>query len=86
MITLQDATKVRLFKHFKTDTVYVLLGRAVHTETGEQLVLYREFTDLSARIWARPKSMFFENVDHGGANQPRFKELTLDEYRSLSAE
>jgi hypothetical protein len=42
--------------------VYLVIGIATHTETGEMLVLYRS-TSKNSLTWARPLSMFLEKVD-----------------------
>ena len=64
--------KTGLYRHYK-GTLYTVIGEAVHMETGEQLVLYRETVGEVNKqtIWARPASMFMEDVD----GVPRFKYL-----------
>lgn len=47
-------------KHFKGG-IYELVGVAVHTETCEYLVIYREFEN--DRLYARPLEMFLSEVD-----------------------
>jgi hypothetical protein len=66
------------YLHYKGKT-YELIGVARHSETREELVVYRalyhsdEFGDNS--LWARPKAMFFENVVVDGKEVPRFRRV-----------
>lgn len=53
---------------------YSVLGVARHSETEEQLVVYRqEYGDHS--LWVRPKQMFMETVKVDGQEVPRFQPL-----------
>jgi hypothetical protein len=46
-------------------------GVASHSETGEQLVVYRpQYGERG--LWVRPLAMFLEVVVHEGVEQPRF--------------
>lgn len=56
-----------IYKHFKGGG-YEVIGNAVHTETGESLVLYRSI-DRPSPIWARPGKMWNEKVN----GKPRFE-------------
>lgn len=56
-----------IYKHFKGGG-YEVIGNAVHTETGESLVLYRSI-DRPSPIWARPEKMWNEKVN----GKPRFE-------------
>lgn len=62
------------YYHFKhPDQHYEVLGTALHTETEEQLVIYRALYG-EGTLYARPLAMFFEQVekpDFGYAG-PRF--------------
>lgn len=48
--------KAGLYKHFKGG-IYEVLGTSKHTETGEELVLYKGADD---QLWSRPIEMFLE--------------------------
>lgn len=48
-----------------------MIGVAVHTETKEGLVLYREVKDPTGIIWARPIEMWDEIVD----GEKRFEKI-----------
>ena len=50
-----------IYKHFKGD-MYIVEDIAEHSETGEQLVLYRGLYGTS-HLYARPYDMFLEKVD-----------------------
>ena len=66
-----------LYKHYKNHKTYKVLCEAVHSETGEALVIYEAMYD-DHKIWARPKSMFLEDVtDTAGRTVPRFKCLEV---------
>ena len=49
-----------------------MLAVAKHTETEEQLVVYRSVTD-PEQVWVRPMGMFCEDVEYEGAVIPRFR-------------
>lgn len=53
--------KLGLYKHFK-GTIYEVIGIATHSETQEQLVIYRPVSDKN-KLWARPLEMFTSKVD-----------------------
>ena len=53
--------KLGLYRHFK-GTVYEVIGVATHSETQEQLVIYRPVSDRN-KLWARPLEMFTSKVD-----------------------
>lgn len=58
------------YRHYKGDE-YTVLGIARHSETLEQLVVYRqEYGD--HRLWVRPAAMFGETVMVDGMAVPRF--------------
>lgn len=61
------------YRHYKGND-YVVLGVAHHSETMEELVVYRP--DYGERgLWVRPKSMFLETVDVDGRTVERFRYL-----------
>lgn len=55
-------TPMCVVNHFK-DNKYLVIGEAVHTETGEDLVVYRPM-DGERKLYVRPKDMFMSDVDH----------------------
>jgi hypothetical protein len=60
----------RTYRHHK-GKYYQVVALATHTETGEELVIYRALYG-ERRIWARPISMFTDEVIVNGENRPRF--------------
>ncbi|MFH0956185.1 MAG: DUF1653 domain-containing protein [Candidatus Falkowbacteria bacterium] len=59
------------YQHYKGGN-YEVIGIARHSETNEELVIYRSFKD-DKQIWARPLDMFLEEVENAGKKMPRFK-------------
>jgi hypothetical protein len=59
------------YRHYKGQE-YSVLGVARHSETEEELVVYRqEYGDRS--LWVRPLAMFLETVQVAGQEVPRFR-------------
>ena len=61
-----------IVQHFKRETIenphdneylYKIIGFARHTETGEDLVVYRALYG-GKELFARPAEMFYSEVDH----------------------
>ena len=61
-----------MFKHYKGH-IYRYLFPALHSESQEELVVYRGVEDF--KNWVRPRVMFHEKVEVDGVLVPRFKEL-----------
>jgi len=65
-----------LYNHFKGGA-YVVIGEAKHSETGENLILYKEMLPFlrgeKAVVWPRPEKMFFEDIFKDGLQIPRFR-------------
>ena len=59
-----------IYRHYKGNE-YQLYEVATHSETGEQLAIYRPLYG-DRGLWARPLAMWSENVTTGGITQPRF--------------
>jgi hypothetical protein len=62
-----------IYRHYKNRR-YSVIDCATHTETGEELVIYRELYG-EHRLWARPKQMFLGSVMIDGRVTPRFEYL-----------
>ena len=61
------------YRHYKGNE-YTVIGTAHHSETLEELVVYRqEYGDHG--LWVRPKQMFSETVKVEGQEVPRFQPL-----------
>lgn len=64
------------YRHFKGNE-YVVLGVARHSETDEEMVVYRQ--DYGDRgLWVRPKSMFLESVEFAGRTVARFEYVGIE--------
>jgi len=58
------------YKHYKGN-YYNVIGVARHSETGEQMVVYRpQYGERG--LWVRPLTMFVEKVAVDGKSVPRF--------------
>lgn len=61
------------YRHYKGNE-FTVIGVARHSETEEELVVYRqEYGDRG--LWVRPKKMFLETVTVGAQTMPRFQYL-----------
>ena len=59
------------YRHYKGHE-YTVLGVARHSETLEELIVYRqEYGDHG--LWVRPAVMFLETVELEGKKVPRFR-------------
>ena len=68
-----------IYEHYKGKR-YKVIGLAKHSETEENLVVYKPLYKVKERhkglMWVRPKTMFFEKVLIDGKKVPRFKYLS----------
>lgn len=64
------------YEHYKGN-LYEVIGVARHSETLEEMVVYRALYDSeefgSQSLWVRPQKMFLENVIVEGREIPRFR-------------
>lgn len=56
-----------MYRHYKGG-VHEVLGPAHHSETLEELVVYKH----DGEIWIRPLAMFLETVEYNGEHLSRF--------------
>ncbi len=66
--------KIGRYRHYKGNE-YEVIGVAKHSETLEELVVYRALYGEHA-LWVRPKAMFSEMVEVNGKKVPRFQLIT----------
>lgn len=70
-----EKLRLGVYRHYKGN-LYEVLGIVHHSETLEELVLYKalyESPDFGKdSLWVRPKSMFVEDVEFQGKKIPRF--------------
>lgn len=68
--------KLGRYKHFKGN-LYEVIGVARHSETLEELVVYKALYNHEVygenSLWVRPLEMFRENVLVDGKEMPRFQ-------------
>ena len=58
------------YRHYKGNH-YQVIGVAKHSETEEELVIYRALYG-TCSLWVRPLTMFTEQVTYQGTLVPRF--------------
>jgi hypothetical protein len=68
--------KLGKYRHYKGKE-YEVLGIATHSETLEELVVYKALYEIEGKgkdsIWVRPKGMFEEDIEIDGAIRKRFE-------------
>ena len=72
-----EGIKPGIYRHYKGAEVEVI-GTALHSETLEEMVIYRHLTGEHAgetHYWVRPRAMFLEEVEVDGKKMPRFEYL-----------
>ena len=67
---MSEPIRLGRYRHFKGKD-YEVLGVARHSETGEQLVVYRPLYG-ERGLWVRPLSMWNETVERDGKTFLRF--------------
>lgn len=68
---MNDMLRPGRYRHYKGKD-YLVIGVARHSETEEEMVVYR--TDYGDRsLWVRPLKMFQETVEINGTSVPRFQ-------------
>lgn len=73
---MSEHIKSGRYRHYKGNE-YLVLGVARHSETEEELVVYRQaYGDRG--LWVRPLKMFLESVIVDGQSVPRFELLRDD--------
>ncbi|MCA9392906.1 MAG: DUF1653 domain-containing protein [Candidatus Omnitrophica bacterium] len=67
--------KPGIYRHYKGKD-YAVIGVARHSETEEELVVYRALYESEFgkdALWVRPLTMFAETVTVDGVEMPRFQ-------------
>ena len=64
------------YRHFKGKE-YEVIGVARHTETEQELVVYRALYG-ERGLWVRPLSMFTESVERDGQHVKRFEYIGVE--------
>ncbi len=63
------------YEHFKGKR-YEVIGIARHSETQEELVVYRALYG-EGELWLRPIANFTESIERDGYRGPRFRMVRL---------
>ncbi len=64
-----------LYKHYKGN-LYEVIGIARHSETLEELVVYKAtYQKEGENLWVRPLAMFLETVVIDGVERKRFDKI-----------
>jgi hypothetical protein len=66
------------YQHYKGGE-YEVVGIARHSESDEQLVVYRCLYDNNS-LWVRPLQMFIEQVEYEGEWVPRFFRIAANQH------
>lgn len=72
-MTSSASIRPGVYRHNKTGNLYEVIGLARHTESDEELVVYRSLQLSNRQLYVRPSAMFCELVELGGQRLPRFE-------------
>lgn len=72
---MENSIAIGIYQHTKTGKRYQVLGTALHTETDELLVIYKPLYECKYELFARPLSMFKEEVCIKGVAAKRFEKV-----------
>lgn len=67
---MEQSIRLGRYRHFKGKE-YEVLGLAKHSETLEDMVVYRALYGEHG-VWVRPASMWNERIEREGYSGPRF--------------
>ena len=75
------SVKPGFYRHFKGN-IYEVIGVGKHSETTEELVVYRGLYNSPhgyGAIWLRPIPMFLETIERDGKTMRRFDPISNEE-------
>jgi hypothetical protein len=70
-MTKEPLIRAGIYRHYKGG-MYKVIAIAMHTETREEMVVYRSLDD-ERQLWVRPLEMFRERIKVDGKPVPRFE-------------
>lgn len=77
MRCFKNECELGIYRHFKNEQLYEVVAQAIHSETREEMIIYKALYDCGEfgmnQLWTRPRKMFFEHVIHNGSSVPRFQ-------------
>lgn len=65
---MKEEIKLGKYRHFKGN-LYEVIGLALHSETGEEMVVYRQLYG-DGGLWVRLATMWNEFVERDGKTRP----------------
>jgi hypothetical protein len=68
---LAQSVKPGIYEHYKEGKKYRVLSVALHSETREEMVVYKALYDQEL-LWVRPLALFLGFVTVAGEQKPRF--------------
>ncbi len=68
---MENKLEFGIYEHYKGNR-YEVIGIAKHSETLEEMVIYKALYG-EGLIWVRPLKMFMEEIEVDGKNIPRYK-------------
>ncbi|MDO8573105.1 MAG: DUF1653 domain-containing protein [bacterium] len=68
---MENKPKPGIYEHYKGKQ-YEVIGIAQHSETLEEIVVYKALYG-ERGLWVRPLKMFLQEVEIDGKKMPRFK-------------
>ena len=63
------------YRHTKSGRDYQIVGTGIHTETEEEVVVYRPLYPSEHQLFVRPLEMFTEEVSINGVMRARFEKV-----------
>ncbi|MCD6039134.1 MAG: uncharacterized protein K0S27_534 [Gammaproteobacteria bacterium] len=67
------------YQHYKSGKLYEVIGLARHSETHEEMIIYKALYQCNQfgnnSIWVRSKEMFIEEIIYNGYPVQRFKRI-----------
>lgn len=76
--TNSSLLEIGKYRHAKSGKFYQVIGVALHTETSQQMVIYKPLYETDHQFFVRPYDMFVEIINLDGEARPRF-ELVVSE-------